>query len=214
LSRNEIEQRAIGASYRYLAGQNSLAGTKVENCFRVARVELDELGMAHVRMDQVVKGLRVHNQQVITHVDRDGEVQSLTGNYRKELLASRINPKPNILKEGAISRARKNFQGKISSPPKTELLIYPTSRGLRVAHRVEFFGETNNGPARMEYFIDARNGRVLSKQNILAVTQNGGIVPSLAAPNPAFFKPLDLNLRVKSENTNFVEKSRQRSMSY
>ena len=30
---SEIEQRAIAASYRYLAGQNTLDSTKVENCF-------------------------------------------------------------------------------------------------------------------------------------------------------------------------------------
>ena len=214
LSRSEIEQRAITATYRYLANQNSLAGTKVENSFRVARVETDELGMAHVRMDQVVKGLRVCDQQIITHVDRNGAVQDVTGSYRKELFSSRINPKPTITREGAIQRARRNFHGDISSPPKTELLIYPTSHGTHLAHRVEFFGQSDNGLGRMVYFIDARNGRVLSKQNLLATAQNVPLTPSLAASNPAFYKPLDLNLRVKNEGTNFVEKSRRRSMSY
>jgi Zn-dependent metalloprotease len=214
VNRAEFEQAAIAASYRYLASQSDLAGERAESSFRVVHVETDEIGMAHVRMEQIIKGLRVCDQQIITHVDGNGEVQSLTGSYRSDLLTSLINTKPIISREGAIARLRRNFDGQISSAPNTELVIYPTSRGVRLAHRVEFFGETDKGPVRMVHFIDARNGRVLEKMNMIATAQNGAIVPSLAAPNPAFFKPLDLQLRIKSENTNFVERARQRSMSY
>jgi Zn-dependent metalloprotease len=211
ISRAELEQKAISASYRYLSDENTVGINKAENSFRVVKVETDELGMAHVRMEQVIKGLRVYGQQVITHVDNDGAVQNLTGNYRRDLLTTRVNTKPIIKTEGAIARVSRNYHAEINSP-STELLIYPTTRGARLAYKVEFFDE--NGPARMVYFVDARSGRILNKQNLLATNYNPGVVPSMASPNPAFFKPIDKQLRHEAETTNFVLRARQRSMNY
>src|SRR5262249_31301214 len=153
--KEQIEMQAISSSFSYLANINSLKKGKAESSFRVAGVEVDELGMAHVRLDQTINGLRVYNQQVITHVGSDGVVHGMTGSCRKDLFTSHPNLKPTLSKDDSISRARKDFHGKLTSSPKSELLIYPSTRSARLAYEVEFLGESNGEPVRMDYFIDA-----------------------------------------------------------
>lgn len=170
--KQELQDRAIAAALRYLAQMNNVDSARISGSFRVVRVETDESETTHVRLEQVVNGVRVYGQELVAHVDSLGHVHSVTGNFLEELVSDHLQVRPAISTEAAIKRANHNFAGTISSP-SIELLLYPTDQGVRLAYKVEFFDATQ----RLQYFIDARNGRLLDKVNL---------TPS------AFYKLIDL----------------------
>lgn len=167
-----MAQRAMTASFFYLAAMlvNSLNVQWAQNTFRVVNTQTDELGWTHVRMQQTINGLPIYGQQIITHVDNNGTVRGMSGDANQEMLDGSFNVKPSISQNSALNRVRSNYHGSISAP-STELLVYPTkTQGMRLAYKVEFFD--TKAPARMTYFIDARNGRILDKANSLSTVPN------------------------------------------
>jgi Zn-dependent metalloprotease len=199
-----ITREAISASYNYLARQmKTLDASKVESSFQVTKYHTDELGMTHVRMQQMINGVRVYGQEVITHI-KDGQVQSMTGAYREDLLNKSMSVRPLLGRECALRRVNRHYQGKVSSP-KMELLLYPSeNRGTRLAYKVEFFD--TSAPARMTYFVDARNGRILDRSNSLPT-----YAPTPAATEPrGIFSRLDSSLRrLPTQTRNFVARASQ-----
>src|SRR6185436_6879292 len=73
-------RRALSTSLEYL-GERVLPGLEGsrDTRFAVRTMERDELGMTHVRLDRLYKGVKVFPEQVITHLSPNGRVQRLTG---------------------------------------------------------------------------------------------------------------------------------------
>ncbi|HYV44398.1 MAG TPA: proprotein convertase P-domain-containing protein, partial [Myxococcaceae bacterium] len=142
------------------------------DAFSVRSVERDSLGMTHVRLDRMHDGLKVFPEQVIAHLDADGNVKSLTGEVQPIPRTLAAQGGPQLSDEQAKATALKAFGNPTDCDPAVEKVITQAADGsYRVAYHVE---ATNlglaSGPQRQNYLIDAQTGEVLKNWN-----QMGGI---------------------------------------
>ena len=63
-----------------------------ESSFVVAREERDELGMTHLRMQQVVRGIVVANRELTAHFDERGGLKSVDSTHAAGLESVDLNP--------------------------------------------------------------------------------------------------------------------------
>jgi len=155
-------------------GASRLAPVDASKSFDVRSIERDELGMTHVRMDRKHEGLRVFGEQVISHLDRDGKLASITGEVSK--LPKGVAGQPmKVSADQALALAQKDFAGKTDRKPTVEKVLYKGEDGqYRAAFHVELSNtsklEGQERPRRMNYLIDAQTGSQVKSYN-----QIGGI---------------------------------------
>jgi len=142
------------------------------DAFSVRSVERDSLGMTHVRLDRMHDGLKVYPEQVIAHLDADGNVKSLTGEVQPIPRTLAAEGGPQLSDEDAKAKALKAFGNPTDRDPSVEKVITQAADG---SYRVAYHVETTNlglasGPQRQNYLIDAQTGEVLKNWN-----QMGGI---------------------------------------
>lgn len=121
----------------------------------------DDLGLTHVRLQQVHKGVPVFANQIITHIGarRVGE----TTGYANEA-ARRVNTSPGLTAARAIKAAKAalGYEGDLAEQPTAKLVILPNvdgSDGATLTYQVELFIEDPTKKAeRHQYFIDAHTG--------------------------------------------------------
>ena len=140
------------------------------NELQIARIAKDELGMTHVRLNQLYKGIKVYGSELITHFTSSGKLKSINGRF-----LSGINA-PNTPRIGkaeakgiALSDILSNF--KIAKPEVsgTQLIIYPIRDVTYLAWLVKI--SFDNPPGRWEYFINAFDGTVIYKANRITYKQ-------------------------------------------
>lgn len=73
------------------------------DAFETRRARVDELGIAHVRTQQLYKGVRVWGGEAIVHLDPDGTVRDVTDSIERTVFVSSVQPK--LKAEQAIARA-------------------------------------------------------------------------------------------------------------
>ncbi len=172
-------QAAVKATVEFLNQQASTAeGIKAppafdaSQSFRPKTIERDELGMTHVRMERLHEGVKVFGEQVIGHMDRDGKMDSITGDV--SVIPEGLGTESTRLSEkDALAVAQKDFAGKTDRAPTMERVIYKDEQGqYRTGFHVELTNTTSKDerPRRMNYLVDAESGKVASKWN-----QMGGI---------------------------------------
>lgn len=128
----------------------------------------DDLGLTHVRLDQVHKGVPVFGGQIITHLD-GVNVRSVTG--RAFQGARGVDTTPALTAAQAIEAARAALGdgGGIAKEPQAKLVILPArdgSSGATLTYQVQIFVEhTDKAPERHEYFVDATSGAILFHYN-------------------------------------------------
>jgi len=128
------------------------------------RASEDDLGLTHVRLEQVNEGLPVFGSQIITHMDVKGMGET-TG--RANEAARLVDTKPRLTAVAAVKAARAAlaYGGELSEQPKSKLVILPNvdgSDGAALTYQVELFIEDRAGkPERHQYFVDAHTGRVV-----------------------------------------------------
>ncbi|XXF76215.1 M4 family metallopeptidase [Myxococcaceae bacterium GXIMD 01537] len=163
-------QSAIQASLAHLspetAGRQTLLATGLSPNFVPKNVERDELGMTHVRLDRQHEGVKVFGEQVITHLDKDGKLSSVTGD-QSVIPAGLGREKPQLSPAQAIDIARKEFGAKPDRQPHAERVIYQDQSGTyHSAYRVEISQlEGQQDPRRMNYLVDANTGKVFESFN-------------------------------------------------
>ncbi|MBN1208414.1 MAG: M4 family metallopeptidase [Myxococcaceae bacterium] len=140
--------------------------------FRPKTIERDELGMTHVRMERMHEGVKVFGEQVIGHMDRDGKMDSLTGDV--SVIPEGLGTESTRLSaKDALAIAQKDFAGKTDRQPTLERVIYKDEQGqYRTGYHVELTNTSSKEerPRRMNYLVDAETGSLASKWN-----QMGGI---------------------------------------
>ncbi|MCP3141073.1 M4 family metallopeptidase [Pyxidicoccus xibeiensis] len=160
-------QNAIQASLSYLSpATGAMTLVAPSPSFVPKNVERDELGMTHVRLDRVHEGVKVFGEQVISHLDKDGKVSSVTGE-QSTIPAGLGSQKPKLSPAQAIESARKEFDGKPDRQPHAERVIYQDKAGqYHSAYRVEMSQiEGQQNPRRMNYLVDANSGKVFESFN-------------------------------------------------
>ncbi|MCP3060900.1 M4 family metallopeptidase [Myxococcus sp. K38C18041901] len=160
-------QKAVQTALTHL---NPLKGAQTlmaqQPAFAAANVEKDALGMTHVRLDRVHEGVKVFGEQVITHLGKDGQVTSVTGEQSvvPEGLGKEL---PKLNTQSAIDIARKEFGAKPDKQPHAERVIYQDKAGeYHSAYRVQLSQiEGQDRPRKMNYLVDANTGKIFESYN-------------------------------------------------
>ncbi|HLL54836.1 MAG TPA: PepSY domain-containing protein, partial [Myxococcaceae bacterium] len=176
-------QAALQKSFDFINGRGTsgrgFAGPSAAETFAPRSIERDELGMMHVRLDRTHEGVKVFGEQVITHLDAEGKVSSMTGETAP--LNKGLGSDPTKLSEKqALAIAQKEFAGKTDRAPTVERVVFQDKNGeYKAAFRVELTNTTSaDAPKRMNYMVDANSGKVLDQWN-----QMGGIELDRAPAN-------------------------------
>jgi Zn-dependent metalloprotease len=151
-------------------------------------LEVDALGMGHVRYEQRFKGLRVQGAEAIVHVRlADEAVEEVTD----ALVAIRddLAVAPTLTPAQAALAARLLVGRPAGLAAKTELVVVPGREARRdpnplldqeiapedgLAYRVNLTGELANGPVNDVVFVDAHTGAlVLAYDNVQTAAVSG-----------------------------------------
>ena len=120
---------------RFLAENQDLFALKDPvNELRTISNFTDQIGMTHIKYQQLIKGYRILPSELIVHFNRDGSIESVNGNY---LPTPVINTSPSLSLPSAVSIAE-NKVGIFNSVSKTtELVLYRKDNSLTLAYEVK-----------------------------------------------------------------------------
>lgn len=174
--------------------------------YKVKRVKIDELNMAHTHVQQVVKGVPVWEGEAIVHLRPDGELSSITDNLFDAIT---VDPTPNFSEKDALRMAKSYWRGarRLTEEPIVELYYYRGSDRDHLAYRVEIARlDGSNFTAAPVYFIDAHTGDKLFEYNNLQTgTGNSlysGTVTVNTSQSGSTFYMEDLTRRMGTFNMN------------
>ncbi|HQR35193.1 MAG TPA: M4 family metallopeptidase, partial [Blastocatellia bacterium] len=175
---------------------------------RVSNVEVDELGMGHTRVQQMVNGVPVWGGEAIVHVKNDGSLFTITDSLRKDL---KVETTPSLSAEDAIERAKASYAGSayLTAEPVADLWIWQGQKIALLVYRVQMRREDGSAETAMPvYFIDAQTGdKVWEYDNLQtgAVTGSGvslysGTVSLLTYQNGATYYLEDVTRKIGTFN--------------
>ncbi len=129
---------------------------------KVRRLDVDPLGMRHIRMGQAYKGLPVIGGELIAHYSSDGGLKAVNGAFIEEIA---LDPTPGIDAARAGQLAQADLEsffgtGRLDTP---ELVVFPWEGETYLAWRVFVFSESPMG--NWEYFVDAKRSEIIFKAN-------------------------------------------------
>lgn len=166
-----ISGRLTGAGYsnssdksidglRFLAANQELFGLKdPEQELKVISDFTDQIGMTHVKYQQLVNGLRIFPSELIIHLNRDGSIESVNGNYLPTPVISTV---PSLSAASAISIAEAKSGVFNSINRIAELVLYRKNNSLTLAYEVKL---PNKDFPDMTVYIGAEKGNVLAVEN-------------------------------------------------
>jgi len=192
----------------------------------------DTLGLAHQFYIQFYKGIRVENAMYISHI-KDGIVECVNGDFFK---INNIDVNPIISKEQALKNALNKIGAKKykwEMPSEEEFIkdyyndrnatYYPTgelvilfskaSQSFRLAYKFNIFAYFPLDHSNV--YIDAKDGEVLEKQNLIfdtnqtgtATTRYSGTQTITTDSYPAGFRLHELINSVRVETRNMQNNS-------
>lgn len=173
LQADALADDPAGAARAFLAQHEAaLAMPGVGQQLALSAVERDALGMTHVRMQQVARGVPVFGAEVFVHFAADGQTVSAVNGHFVPGLA--VNTKPGLSAEAALALARSiDPQAVAWAAPALRIyssVIDPAVSGHHLAWLVRLYNERT--PARFLYVLDAHSGAVLTSYNELDTARN------------------------------------------
>ncbi|UQA59801.1 M4 family metallopeptidase [Polyangium aurulentum] len=137
----------------------------------VARVHIDERGEAHDRLAQKIDGIPVFGAGAIAHLDRNGDLRSVTDYLARDL---RVETTATISESEATKIAYASVDGVVTAKRGADLQILPRHQlGASLTYRVQLEAKTNEGaPSMPVVFVDARSGEVVLSYDNLQNARN------------------------------------------
>jgi Zn-dependent metalloprotease len=168
---DEIE-KAKQKSLSVIKDNAAQRGIGNANEFKVKKVEIDGLNMAHTRFQQTVNDIPVWEGDAIVHLNPDGELRSITDDLKE---AISVNTQPNFSASEALNIAR-SFAGisnsvgpkRLTNDPQIDLWIYRGETRDHLTYRVEM--PILDGTANTSIpvvFVDAQTGEKVFEYNNL-----------------------------------------------
>ncbi len=150
----ELEQaRSTGLTFL----QSVVRQPQVE--IRVTRVSVDQLSMAHVRVQQFFQGIPVFGGEAIAHLRPDGSLASITDSL---VPAVKVVVTPTITADQAVARARAAIGSAAAAPPRPPTLwVLRREDADPLAYRLDFQLITTPKPGRPVAFVDAHTGAIV-----------------------------------------------------
>ncbi|MEQ1564501.1 MAG: M4 family metallopeptidase [Myxococcota bacterium] len=121
----------------------------------VLSADLDELGMGHVRLQQLQNGVRVLGGQIVVHIDDAGDVAHLTEKLARDV---RVDKVPSIDEDLAGDLANADGRRRVES---RELQVVRLDGEDHLAWRVQLEGTDPAHPTRPVVYVDAHSGEPL-----------------------------------------------------
>ncbi|SFB08279.1 bacillolysin [Lentibacillus halodurans] len=154
----------------YLEKHSSQTGIQnARENLKVKDVQEDDLGMTHVRFDQVKNGVKVEGAEIIVHYNEDREPVSVNGYHNPQAAKETIDTAPELTSKKAVDAAKSsvNAPEDMKYDPETELVIYPHDDQHYLAYKVNitYLGDQ---PANWFVMVDAKNGQVIDQYNTIA----------------------------------------------
>jgi len=161
-SGNALSSTSVASQgYAFLTDNSALL--KIENAqeeFKEISTEYDAYGMAHVRFQQMYKGIEVWGRDVRVHFDETGELYAFNGRYiaTPSLLTLDANLSKTDAKEAAVAafgQAADRVSGR-------QVILSMENAAARLVWLVEVQkGYLDN----WRYFVDAKSGEILKQFN-------------------------------------------------
>ncbi|MBL0211222.1 MAG: M4 family metallopeptidase [Holophagaceae bacterium] len=173
-----------GHAQQYLQARVFDLGLDTSHDFATRRVNQDELGGDHIRVDQYYQGVRVFGGEAIVHM-QDGAVREVTDALIRGI---NRNPTPSIGAQEALAAAHLSLapSGAYAAAPTAELVFAQIEREIpvrqmsvdsertrtvtRMALVYHVHAELENGAAETshtDYFVDAHSGEILESWSTL-----------------------------------------------
>ena len=129
---------------------------------RAKDVNVDELGMRHLRMQQVYQGLDVIGGDMSAHFSNDGDLRTVNGLYHP---IKDLDITPVVIAADAVTRAKNDLLVDFGegTPGNVELVVFPFEKETYLCWRLFLYSDVPMG--RWEYFIDAKTGDIIFKAN-------------------------------------------------
>jgi thermolysin len=152
------------------------------NELRLARERGDEVGWHHVRMQQVVSGIRVVDSEVSVHFDTKGALVAVDARYVPDLdkldLKAAIDAR--AARAAAVADATEGRADKatVSDTTEPELVVY-ANRAYAHAPKLAYWVRVNVSiagamPQILVYAIDAKTGAVLNRYDDIKTMSGSG----------------------------------------
>jgi thermolysin len=157
LDRAAAQQKGLAELARY-AQDKGYAGLDQA---RVMKVEIDDLGMGHTRVQQTVNGVPVWGGEAIIHLKSDGSLFAVTDSLQTDVS---VDTNPNLSARDAIENAKARYYGSLylTAEPTADLWVWRGKKRDYLAYRVQMRREDGSAETAMPvYFIDAQTGAKL-----------------------------------------------------
>jgi Zn-dependent metalloprotease len=135
--------------------------------FQVKKVEIDNLKMAHTKVQQTVGGIPVWEGEAIVHLRADGSLATVTDALKANMS---VNTEPNLSKEAAVSAVIGDYSGraKMTDEAKVDMWIFRAADRDRLVYRVITARlDGSKETSAPVVFIDAQTGEKVFEYNNL-----------------------------------------------
>jgi Zn-dependent metalloprotease len=170
---------AESLSLNHLEKNLSTYGISSIKDLKVNRVFVDDLSMAHTRVQQTFEGVPVFGGEAIVHLNSDGSLSTVTDTLVKNV---KVNAEPTLLGDEAINIATTEYgcSDCLTAAPEVDLWVLRHKKKDRLVYRVQLRREDGSHETAMPvYFIDAHNGEMVFNYNNLQTTTATGSGSSL-----------------------------------
>jgi bacillolysin len=141
----------------------SLFGLDSENDrLEIVKVIQDDLGMQHVRLQQIYANIPVYGKDIYLHQDRNKRLISANGRLAPTNLNLKLKPTLGAKQAEELAMTAINTQNR-DHVESTTLTLYPlNNKEMRLAYIVNLFPAVDKN---YEVFVDAHSGDVLHSAN-------------------------------------------------
>lgn len=138
----------------------------------VRLVGVDELRMAHTRVQQTYKGVPVFGGEAIVHLSTDGTLFALTDTLVRGVRRD-LDVRPSIERAAAIDAVLGEYgcDNCLTEEPKSDLFVFRHQGEDRLAYRVALHRESEEDTSMPVVFIDAHSGqKIFEYDNLQTAT--------------------------------------------
>jgi Zn-dependent metalloprotease len=145
-------------SFNYLEQRIGKYGIKSVNDLKVKRVFVDELSMAHTRVQQTYEGVPVFGGEAIVHLNSDGSLFTFTDSLEKDVT---VDTRPDLSQGQAVDMAIAEYGCRdcLTAQPEADIWILRHKGRDHLVYRVQLKRLDGSEETAMPvYFIDAHTG--------------------------------------------------------
>lgn len=174
--------------------------------YEVKRVEIDDLKMAHTRVQQKVNGIPVWEGEAIVHLKADGTLSDITDALKDGIA---VNTQPNLADRQALRVADSSYTGKAqqTDPAMIAMYIFRGKDRDHLVYRVEtprIDGSADTSAPVV--FVDAHTGEIVDQYDNLQTGTGSslysGTVSISTSQSGSSFYMEDLTRRMGTFNMN------------